>query len=67
MTPRESYEPVDNRAYQRRLAASLVDCLGHDGAVRACQANSWDGVLACIPPADADAARRPELAQAALT
>lgn len=30
---------------QERLAASLVACLGLEGAMQACQANNWDGVL----------------------
>ncbi len=30
---------------QERLAASLVACLGLEGAMHACQANNWDGVL----------------------
>ena len=35
----------DNHSYQQQLAHSLVKCLGQDGAVHACQANAWDGVL----------------------
>ena len=41
---------VDNRNYQQQLAASLVECLGPEGAVRACQANGWDGVLCHVLP-----------------
>ena len=38
-------EAGDNRSYQEQLARSLVACLGWENAVRACQANTWDGVL----------------------
>ncbi|MDH3595936.1 MAG: hypothetical protein OEM93_13915 [Rhodospirillales bacterium] len=38
-------EAGDNRSYQEQLAHSLVACLGWEDAVRACQANTWDGVL----------------------
>ena len=31
--------------HQKRLAISLVSSLGTEGAIHACQANSWDGVL----------------------
>ncbi len=34
-----------DRTEQARLALSLVDSLGLDGAIFACQANGWDGVL----------------------
>jgi hypothetical protein len=50
MTNAEPHEPAENRLYQERLAAALVDCLGVEGAVRACQANGWDGVLSCLSP-----------------
>jgi hypothetical protein len=30
---------------QRRLADSLIETLGLDGAIYACRANAWDGVL----------------------
>ncbi len=33
------------RSHQETLAASLVQSLGIEGAIHACQANSWDGVL----------------------
>jgi hypothetical protein len=33
------------RNHQEKLAVSLVDSLGIEGAIHACQANSWDGVL----------------------
>ncbi len=35
----------EDRSHQEKLAVSLVQSLGHEGAVHACQANSWDGVL----------------------
>ncbi len=35
----------DDRSHQEKLAFSLVQSLGIEGAVHACQANSWDGVL----------------------
>ena len=30
---------------QEELAQSLVQSLGFEGAIHACRANSWDGVL----------------------
>ena len=36
------------RSHQEKLAVSLIQSLGFDGAVHACQANSWDGVLRCV-------------------
>ncbi len=35
----------DERSHQEKLAVSLVQSLGLEGAIHACQANSWDGVL----------------------
>ncbi len=35
----------EERSHQEKLALSLVQSLGIEGAVHACQANSWDGVL----------------------
>ncbi len=35
----------EDRSHQEKLAFSLVQNLGIDGAIHACQANSWDGVL----------------------
>ncbi len=35
----------EERSHQEKLAVSLVQNLGIDGAIQACQANSWDGVL----------------------
>ena len=39
---------IDNRPYQAELARSLIDTLGFDGAIYACQSNAWEGVLACV-------------------
>jgi hypothetical protein len=33
------------RTEQARLALALIDSLGMDGAIFACRANGWDGVL----------------------
>ncbi len=33
------------RSHQEKLAVSLIQSLGIEGAIHACQANSWDGVL----------------------
>ena len=38
----------EERSHQEKLAFSLVQSLGIEGAVHACQANSWDGVLECV-------------------
>ncbi len=38
-------DQTDNQDYQRKLAISLVSSLGTEGAIHACQANTWDGVL----------------------
>ncbi len=38
----------EERSHQEKLAVSLVQSLGLEGAVHACQANSWDGVLAYV-------------------
>lgn len=35
----------DNRNEQVKLAMALVDSLGLEGAIHACRANGWDGVL----------------------
>ena len=35
----------EQRNHQEKLACSLVDSLGIEGAIHACQANNWDGVL----------------------
>ena len=35
----------EERSHQEELAFSLVQSLGIEGAIHACQANCWDGVL----------------------
>ncbi len=35
-------------SHQEKLAFSLVENLGVEGAIHACQANCWDGVLVCV-------------------
>ncbi len=42
------FDQTGNQDYQRKLAISLVSSLGTEGAIHACQANSWDGVLKCV-------------------
>ena len=42
------YDRIDNHNYQADLAMSLIACLGADGAMRACQENCWEGVLAYL-------------------
>jgi hypothetical protein len=37
-----------NRDYQRELAIALVGSMGVERALRACQANGWDGVLESV-------------------
>ncbi len=39
---------ADQRSHQEKLAFSLVESLGVEGAIHACQANCWDGVLECV-------------------
>ena len=48
MSRQEQITIINNRPYQAQLAASLVDTLGLQGAIYACQANAWDGVLECV-------------------
>ena len=38
----------EERSHQEKLAFSLVQSLGIEGAIHACRANSWDGVLKCV-------------------
>ena len=38
----------EERSHQEKLAFSLVESLGVEGAIHACQANCWDGVLECV-------------------
>ncbi len=35
----------EQRSNQETLAVSLIESLGFEGAIHACRANSWDGVL----------------------
>ena len=35
----------EQRSHQETLAVSLIESLGCEGAIHACRANSWDGVL----------------------
>lgn len=37
-----------HRSAQAKLAETLIESLGFDGAIHACQANGWDGVLAVL-------------------
>ncbi len=37
-----------NFGYQRKLALSLIDTVGYEGAIRFCQSNAWDGVLSSV-------------------
>jgi hypothetical protein len=39
---------INNRPYQAKLARSLIDTMGLDGAIYACQSNAWHGVLECV-------------------
>lgn len=41
-------QTLETRNYQEQLALSLLDCLGWEEAVHACQENTWDGVLAVL-------------------
>lgn len=38
-------QPISEQA---RLAMSLADCLGREGAINVCRANGWDGVLSFL-------------------
>ena len=48
MTQQEGAALIANHPCQARLAESLISTLGLEGAVHACQANTWDGVLQCV-------------------
>ncbi len=48
MTRQEGLTMIARRSTQARLAARLIDSLGLDGAIAACRANAWDGVLHCV-------------------
>ena len=54
MRDEPAIDPRFNAAPMRGFAASLIEGLGRDGAVRMCRENHWDGVLELIsslPPA----------------
>ena len=55
MTPNERHETSDNRSYQEQLALTLLACLGREGALHACRANAWDGVLDYLLPKEQEA------------
>ncbi len=43
---------LNDRSEQVRLALSLVECLGMDGAISACRSNGWGGVLQLLTGRD---------------
>jgi len=47
-----------DRTEQARLALALVDSLGLDGAIFACRANAWDGVLQFLESGGREGRRR---------
>lgn len=55
MTRQEEPIAENNRHHQEQLAASLLDTLGIEGAMYACQANAWSGVLECVLARSRDA------------
>ncbi len=42
----------EQRSHQETLAVSLIESLGFEGAIHACRANSWDGVLRYVMSLD---------------
>ena len=48
MTQTNRIDAIDKRKRQEKFADSLIECLGVDGAIRACRANVWDGVLGLV-------------------
>ena len=48
MTPTDRMDAINNRMRQEKFADSLIACLGVDGAIHACRANVWDGVLGLV-------------------
>lgn len=48
----------DNRREQTKLAMALMDSMGWEGAVSACRANGWDGVLDVL--LDTDSRNHPD-------
>lgn len=59
MTRRPQMTAPLNRPHQARLARSLVETLGIEGAIYACQANAWAGVLDCVLAQRGEPAQRP--------
>lgn len=55
MATKGGFDTNHTRSSQEQLAASLIDCLGVDGAIYACQANAWEGVLRHVLPYRQDA------------
>jgi len=49
----------EERNCREILARSLVATLGREGAVHACRANGWDGVLAYVPVESRDTGAQP--------
>ncbi|NNG06071.1 MAG: hypothetical protein HKM95_18465 [Inquilinus sp.] len=47
-TTRRSGGATGEIAVQRRLAERLVRAVGHDGAIRYCRGNAWEGVRRTI-------------------
>jgi hypothetical protein len=58
MAPEDRPDPPEDQCRLERLAASLVETLGFEGAVQACQANGWDGVLECVRKQEAEQGNR---------
>ncbi len=48
MTRTNRMDAINNRMRQEKFADSLIACLGVEGAIRACRANVWDGVLGLV-------------------
>jgi hypothetical protein len=54
MAPEDRPHSPENQCQQERLAGSLIETLGFEGAVQARQANGWDGVLECVGRPEAE-------------
>ena len=48
MTRTDQMDAINNRMRQEKFADTLIACLGVDGAIHACRANVWDGVLGLV-------------------
>ena len=48
MTKANRIDAIDKRKHQEKLADSLIECLGVEGAIRACRANLWDGIVGLV-------------------